>query len=475
MLRYFFTKLTQNIRLRAMALTVDDIIMATGGEVLTKGPETFMGVSIDSRTIGDGEIFFAIKGERFDGHTFLNDALARGSGAVVGLRPESLPQGKAVILVKDTLKALQDLAYFKRMKLDIPVVAVTGSNGKTTTKEMAYAILSKRFRSLKNEGNLNNHIGLPLSLIRLDHDHEAVVLEMGMNALGEIRRLCDIAVPTHGIITNIGAAHLGRLGSYSAVRDAKLEILHGLNIAIVNADDRFLIEGIDEAETFNGDVITFSINNESQVRARGIESSDKGSSFVLELMEMGTIPVQLPVQGIFNVYNALAAAAAGYSLGVSPEEIKAALESFSPCSMRFTINKVDGITMIDDSYNANPSSMEASVKELIRMGSGGRSVAVLGDMRELDEFAEQAHRDLGKMIAEYGVNIFIAVGEMMSLAAEACISTKSTGSKTEVYSFRDSEEANRNIMDILKQGDIVLIKGSRSTHMDKVAARIRGR
>lgn len=458
-----------------MAVTMEEIVQATGGEVLTGGPGTFSGVSIDSRKIGEGEIFFAIKGERFDGHSFLDDALMKGNGAVVGSRPGKLPQGKAVILVRDTLKALQDLAHYKRMKLDIPVLAVTGSNGKTTTKEMAYAVLSKRYRTLRNEGNMNNHIGLPISLIGLDREHEAAVLEMGMNAPGEIRRLCEIAVPTHGIITNIGAAHLGRLGSFNAIRDAKLEILHSLHVVIANTDDQFLMEGIHEAEMFSGEVITFSIKNDSHVMAKKVMANDAGSSFELEFRGEGSVPVNLPVQGIFNVYNALAAAAAGHSLGVPPETIKNALESFRPFNMRFTIGAVEGMTLIDDSYNANPTSMEASLKELFRIGSGCRTVAVLGDMGELDAFAEKAHRDIGRMIGESGVSVFIAVGQMMGLAADACRAAAGHVPKTEIYTFGDAEEAAREIMGILRRGDIVLIKGSRSARMDKVAERIRGK
>ena len=243
-------------------LTTDDIIKATGGELLKENHGTFSGVSIDSRTIGEGELFFAIRGERFDGHDFLNEALSKGGGAVVDSRYAAMPDNRVIIYVKDTLRALQDFAHFLRMKMDIPVIAITGSNGKTTTKEMLYSILSQRFKTLKNAGNLNNHIGLPLSLTRLEPDHEVVVLEMGMNAAGEIRRLCEIAVPTHGVVTNIGSAHLGMLGSHEAIRDAKLEILERVEVAVVNADDSFLMQGISEAEKFKGEIVTFSINNE---------------------------------------------------------------------------------------------------------------------------------------------------------------------------------------------------------------------
>jgi UDP-N-acetylmuramoyl-tripeptide--D-alanyl-D-alanine ligase len=455
-----------------MALTADEIIKATGGELLSENSERFKGVSIDSRTIGKGEVFFALRGEKFDGHDFLDEALSGGSGAVLESVPAVLPEGKVVIRVKDTLRALQDLAHFLRMKHDIPVIAITGSNGKTTTKEMTYLVLSKRFRTLKNEGNLNNHIGLPLSLTRLENDAEAVVLEMGMNAPGEIRRLCEVAVPTHGIITNIGSAHLGRLGSYQAVRRAKLEILRGLNVAVLNADDAFLLEGIAEESGFNGDIVTFSVKNDSHVMAKEIRAAERGAGFILQFRESEGVPVNLNVHGLFNVYNALAAAATGFSLDIPPEDIKDALESFRGCSMRFEIKKIKGITLINDSYNANPSSMKESLQEMLRLGAKGRTVAVLGDMGELDEFSEEEHRNIGHLIARTGVDVFISVGPMMSAAAKECMTTKGKKNGSGIHTFRDADEANENIMDLLREGDTVLIKGSRVMRMEKIAERV---
>jgi UDP-N-acetylmuramoyl-tripeptide--D-alanyl-D-alanine ligase len=455
-----------------MTLTTDEIIKATGGELLTENSKTFSGASIDSRTIGEGELFFAVRGERFDGHNFLNEALLKGGGAVVDSRSPAMPKNRVIICVKDTLKALQDFAHFLRMKMDIPVVAITGSNGKTTTKEMLYSILSRRFKTLKNEGNLNNHIGLPLSLMRLEPDHEAVVLEMGMNAPGEIRRLCEIAVPTHGVITNIGAAHLGMLGSYEAIRDAKLEMLDRVGVAVLNADDVFLMQGVTEVKKFSGEIITFSINNESHVMAKDVQATGKGSSFKLEFKGEGIIAVDLNIHGVFNIYNALAASAVCFSLGIKIDEIKTALEDFRAFPMRFEIIESEGITVINDSYNANPSSMEGSLKELVRPGIGGRRVAVLGDMLELNEFSEDAHRNLGKMISEMNVDVFIAVGRMMELAVEECIKSKGGKALPEVYTFKDADDVNSDIINIVKRGDTVLVKGSRSMRMEKIAGRI---
>jgi len=453
-------------------LTTDDIIKATGGELLNKNTGTFTGVSIDSRTIGEGELFFAIRGERFDGHDFLNEALSKGGGAVVDSRSAAVPDNKVIIYVKDTLGALQDFAHFLRMKMDIPVIAITGSNGKTTTKEMLYSILSQRFKTLKNAGNLNNHIGLPLSLARLESDHEVIVLEMGMNAAGEIRRLCEIAVPTHGVITNIGSAHLGMLGSYEAIRDAKLEILDRVEVAVLNADDSFLMQGISEAEKFKGEIGTFAINSESHVMAKDVQATGKGSSFRLEFKGEGTTNVDLNIHGVFNIYNALAASAVCFSLGIKIDEIKTALEGFRSFPMRFEITKSAGITVINDSYNANPSSMEGSLRELTRQETGGRRVVVLGDMLELNEYSEVEHRSLGRLISEMKIDIFIAVGEMMNMAAEECTKAKSGRPIPVIYAFKNSDEASREIMNILKEGDTVLVKGSRATRMEKIAGRI---
>ncbi|MEW6599626.1 MAG: UDP-N-acetylmuramoyl-tripeptide--D-alanyl-D-alanine ligase [Nitrospirota bacterium] len=449
-------------------LSVEDIIEATGGRLLSEDAGSFDGVSIDSRKISEGDVFFAIKGERFDGHDFLESALLKCRGAVVGMKPESFPGGKVIILVNDTLRSLQDLAHFLRMRLDIPVVAVTGSNGKTTTKEMIYGMLSAKFRTLKNEGNLNNHIGLPLSLTKLNPYDEAIVLEMGMNAAGEIRRLCEIAGPTHGVITNVGSAHVGRLGSYEAVRAAKLEILERVSVAVVNNDDAFLMKGIEELPDFSAETITFGINNASDVMAKDLKVSQTGSAFMLATREAENVWVSLNVPGIFNVYNALAASAVAVSLGLGNGEIKTALEAYRGVPMRFEIMNIKGITVINDSYNANPSSMEKSVKELVRIGAGGRKVAVLGDMRELDAFAEKEHRSAGDMVRETGVDVFVAVGEMMALAAEECRKAKVGNAAPEVYTFEDVNSAKKNIMDILRKGDTVLVKGSRSMSMEKI-------
>jgi UDP-N-acetylmuramoyl-tripeptide--D-alanyl-D-alanine ligase len=457
-------------------LTIEKIIKATGGELLTQESMTFYGVSIDTRTIKERDLFFAIRGDRFDGHDFLEDALAKGGGAVVDTKPGKLPQGKVLIYVGDTLRSLQDLAHYLREERDIPVVAVTGSNGKTTTKEMLYSILSKKYKTLKNEGNLNNHIGLPLSLMKLDPADEMIVLEMGMNASGEIRKLCEIARPSHGVITNIGAAHLGMLGSYEAVRAAKLEIVDGLSVVAVNADDMFLMQGLNEISDFNGQTITFALkktnhdgtSHNANVTAGDLKPTDEGTDFELEYAGKDPVRISLRVHGLFNIYNALAAAAVSLSLGMDMEDIKAGLEDYSAFPMRFEITKKNDITIINDSYNANLSSTRESILELVRLGSGGRKVAVLGDMLELGEFADASHREVGRTIVDMGIDIFIAVGEKMGLAAGECINSRGINKFPDVYCFNDAESAGREISGIVHQRDTILIKGSRSMKMEKV-------
>ncbi len=461
-------------------LTSEEIIEATGGELISENPGSFTGISIDSRTISAGEIFFALKGAKFDGHDFLEDACSRGSGAVIDTADSKLPKGKIVIYVNDTLKALQDLARFRRMKQNIPVVAITGSNGKTTTKEITHRILSSRFKVLKNEGNLNNHIGLPLSLAKVTPDIEVVVLELGMNATGEIKRLCEIAMPSHGIITNIGLAHVGELGDIASIRSAKFEVLQGLAVAVLNADDSFLMEGFQSlvnSNGFEGKVLTFSINNDSNVRAENISATEKGSSFILKVDDGKSAVITLNIFGMFNIYNALAASAVCLSLGITIEEIKNALESYSAFPMRFEVVSLGNITLINDSYNANPTSMQESLKELARLKNGGRTVAILGDMAELGEFSETFHRTVGAMLFALGIDVFVAVGEMMCIAAEESMRARSSkykdSSGLKTYCYKTSDEASQNVPKIIGEGDVVLLKGSRAMSMEKIVKGIR--
>jgi UDP-N-acetylmuramoyl-tripeptide--D-alanyl-D-alanine ligase len=439
-------------------LTVTDIIAATGGKVVRMTPDSFTGISIDSRKTGEGELFIALRGSRFDGHDFLGEALKTGAGAIVSLQTGDFPEDKTIIHVKDTLKALQDIAHFMRLKRGVPVVGITGSNGKTTTKEITASVLSTAYRVLKNTGNLNNSIGLPLSLTKISDEDEVVVLEMGASASGEIRELCDIAVPNYGVLTNVSPSHLEGFGDLATVRKTKLEILDTVNIAVVNADDLFMMEGI-RGTGFKGMVVTYGIKNQADISASEIRLHEEGSSFILRAPEGKPIEISPKISGIFNIYNVLAAAAVGYLFHIDPADMKKSIDSFEGVPMRLEFRDWEGTRVISDVYNANPASMEEALKELVRT-RGRRAIAVLGDMLELGAYEEEAHRKIGRLLSELGVEIFITVGPRMALAASEF--------KGVVHTLSSASEAGRLLSEIRREGDTILIKGSRAMHMEKV-------
>ncbi len=442
-------------------LLVDEIVKATGGKVLYANREEFTGLSIDSRATGDGELFVALKGERFDGHDFLGDALKKGAGAIVGREPERVFEGRTLVCVSDTLRALQDIARHMRSSMDVPVVGVTGTNGKTTTKELVASVLGQRHRVLKTSGNLNNHIGVPLCISRMQGDETAMVIEMGSNAEGDIRLLCDIARPDVGVVTNVGPAHLEGFGSLEMVRKTDLEILEYVKTVTVNADDIFLLEGV---KGFSGKIVTYGIGNKSDVSAEGIELSEKGTRFMIHFPDGRKLQVDLVIPGMVNVYNSLAAASVGFELGMNKEQIKCGLESFRGVPMRLEIKEVSGALVISDVYNANPASMEEAVKELIRL-KRRRAIAVLGDMLELGSFSESAHRELIRELSPRGVDILIAVGGQMKRAASEFGGVG--------YEADDAQTAGSMLSRIIAEGDTVLIKGSRGMRMEMVLANIK--
>lgn len=441
-------------------IILDDILNATGGKLINKVTDSFSGVSIDSRTIKEGELFFALRGERLDGHDFLKDALSKGSGAVVhklGSDNNNF-ENKTIILVSNTLLALQKLALYIRIMKNVPVIAVTGSNGKTTTKELIAAILSKKYKVLKNQGNLNNHIGLPLSLTGLEDEHNIVVLEMGASARGDIKELCRIAIPDCGVLTNIGTSHIEGFKDIETIRDTKLEILETVKSVIVNVDDRFLIEGIYISQ-FKGVIIRYGIENSAEVRASDIKLFEKGSRFLLRLGDKGTIKVRTKLAGRFNIYNILAASAVGYFFNVDIEDIKMAIEEFEGVPMRLRIVDRNGLKFMVDVYNANPASMEAVIYELARIKSG-RAIAVLGDMLELGDISVDAHRYLGRLLKDLKIEVLIGVGKFMEYAVKEFMG--------EAYLINSSEEAGELLRHIMKDGDTILVKGSRGMKMEKV-------
>jgi UDP-N-acetylmuramoyl-tripeptide--D-alanyl-D-alanine ligase len=437
-------------------LRTDDIIKATGGQILSGRAREFTGLSIDSRTVGEGELFVALQGDNFDGHDFIHDALKKAGGAIVHHRPALISGEKTVISVANTLVALQDIAHYFRLGAGIPVIGITGTNGKTTTKEFIASILGKSRKVLKTTGNLNNHIGLPLCISRMKGDEDVMVLEMGSNAEGDIKLLCDIASPDYAVITNVGPAHLEGFGNLETVRKTDLEILDYVETAVVNADDLFLLEG---TRAFNGTLITYGLGDKADVRARDILQEMRRTSFTLCLPGGMDMRIDLGLAGKFNVYNALAAAALAHRYGAGPLEIKEGLESFTGVPMRLEVREILGALIINDVYNANPASMEEALKELARLKKE-RAIAVLGDMLELGVYSGEAHRRLVKQAADSGVDIIISVGKETGDASRTF-----TGS---CFRTESAEEARTVLLGILEEGDTVLIKGSRGMRMERV-------
>lgn len=433
--------------------------------------EAFSGVSTDSRAIEPGQLFVALEGPNFDGHNFILDAIGSGASAAVirqGFRLAAKPEA-CLIETEDTTRALGDLAAAWRREHSALVAAVTGSNGKTTTKEMLAAILAERHRILKNQGNYNNDIGLPLTLLKLSADHTACVVEMGMNSPGEIARLTEIAAPEVGVVTNVGPAHLGKLGSMEAIAAAKAELFQGLSpaaTAVVNLDDPLLAP---YADRLSCGVLTFGLNDKAQVRGSDVSALGSKVTFTLDLPVGQPVRVRLAAPGRHNVMNALAAAATAYALGQGAEAIQAGLESFAPVKGRLQVTRSFwGYTVIDDTYNANPASLAAGLETLMDMAGSRRKALILGDMRELGPTAPQLHHQAGEKAVELGCQIILAVGER---AEHVTAGALAAGLSQELaQSFADQDALVWAAREILKEDDVVLVKGSRSAGMERVVA-----
>lgn len=450
-------------------LKTEDILTATRGTILCEGQGTYTGVSIDSRTIGDGELFVALQGVRSDGHQHLSAALERGAGALVSIAPHELPTGKTIIRVGNPLRALQELAQYLRQKRAISVIAVTGTNGKTTTKELIASIFSAEFgqrKVLKTGGNLNNHIGLPLCISRMEGDEDIMVLEMGSNAAGDIRLLCDIARPDYAVMTNVGPAHLEGFGSLETVRDTDLEVLGYAGTFATNADDLFLMAGLmhGPAAGYTGKTITYGIDSAADVAARDIRLHEKGSDFLLCLPGGTEFAIHFQLSGRFNISNALAAASIAFSAGASPDSLKKGLEAFTGVPMRLETRELGGMLIISDVYNANPASMQEAIRELVRL-KRVRTIAVLGDMLELGSYTETAHSGIVVLLNDLNVEMLICVGKEMQKASAAF--------RGNCYRADDSFQAGSILADVVREGDTVLLKGSRGMQMEQVLGELK--
>lgn len=456
-----------------MILTVEEILQATRGKLLQGNENTFQGISTDSRTVLEGELFIALKGARFDGHYYALEALKKNAGGLLidedrlGDIRRNGYRSRAVIAVKDTLAALGDIARSWRRKYKTPVVALTGSNGKTTTKEMIAACLETTFPILKTKGNLNNLIGVPLTLLGLTEKERVVVLEMGMNVPGEIRRLTEIAEPDVGLITNIQSVHLEGVGTLEKLKEEKGELYRKMRrdgTILVNQDDARVV---DLASDYPGQKITLGIEHPAEVMAKEIQlQGAEGTSFTL-ILEGEVVEIHLPLLGRQFIPNALSAMAVACLFGVEVKEAKRALENFQPFPMRMEVVPLQGgKTVINDAYNANPYSMEFALETLVEVKGKGRAIAVLGDMLELGSFEHEAHQRIGQKVSQLSIDFLLAMGEQASVVLESAV--RYGFPKERALRVESHSEAASLLRQITREGDWILVKGSRRMTMEKI-------
>jgi UDP-N-acetylmuramoyl-tripeptide--D-alanyl-D-alanine ligase len=421
-----------------------------------------MGYSIDSRTLTAGDLFIAIAGERFDGHEYVQAALEKGAvGAIVAAGKDVTGDPSRLLPVEDTVKALQLLGAAARRLWGKPLLAVTGSAGKTTTKEILAHILATRFRVMKSSGNLNNHIGLPLQLLKLEAEHDLAVVEMGMNHAGEIRALGALAHHDLAVVTTVAPVHLEFFGSLKEIARAKYEIietLHSGGVAVLNADDEYVCQF---GRDFKGKVVTFGIKRAADVSAHNIKlNGAEGSTFDLVAGSVEE-PVTFPLVGEHNIYNALAAAAAAIERGLTPSQAAIALSSIAPPDKRGQVVQIGGATIINDCYNSNPRALAAMVDTLASM-KAQRRILVVGEMLELGPTAEALHRESGKHAAEKKIDLVIGVRGMARAVAEAAC-----GAGTQAQFVETPEQAGEWLAQNLRPGDAVLLKASRGVKLER--------
>lgn len=455
----------------ASPFDLHDLLRWTGGAQLAGRSEARLtGVSIDTRSVQPGQLFVAIRGPNHDSHRYLAQAAEAGAAALLveseHFDPSRLAPELPVVGVLDSVAALGAVAAAHRARFDGAVVAITGSSGKTTTKEMCAAVLSVAGPCLKTEGNLNNEFGLPLTLLRREDRHQRVVVEVGMNHRGEIAKLAAIARPTIAAVTNVGIAHIEFLGSQDEIGHEKGDLYASLGpdgVAVVNRDDpRVCSEAAAKAP---GACVGFGLSD-ADVHASNVRFEDGGFSFTLATPE-GRAPVHVAGLGDTTVINALAAAAVGVAARVPLGEIVTGLGRYEPPKGRMAQRRLEsGATVIDDSYNANPQSLHAALQSLARLAEKGRSVAVVGDMGELGELAESAHQDAGKWVAELGIDFLFAFGERAGCVADAA---RAAGmDAAHIHTGSDHAEVGHRVREILGPEDWVLVKGSRAMKMEKI-------
>jgi len=458
-----------------LRLTAADVAGTTGGSLVSGDPASSIGgFSIDSRLLVAGDMFFAIAGPRFDGHDFVGAALDRGAaGAVVSRIPEPPPVHGVVIVVDDTVRALQVLARSIRRRSGAAVVAVTGSAGKTTTKEAAAAMLGARYKVFRNQGNLNNHIGLPLSLLDLRHRPEIAVVELGMNHAGEIRTLVGIAEPDVRVWTNVAEVHTEFFASLDAVADAKAEILEGATpttLLVANADDPLVMA---RARAFAGRVMTFGFDPAADVSARDLEERALDGLAALLRTPAGEAPIRIPLLGRANVANVLAAACVAVHFEVPLSVVVERAAALKPAAHRGEVLRLaGGVTLVDDSYNSNPRALRGVLEVIAREDRVARRIAVLGEMLELGRQSRTLHEISGRAAAAANLRYLITVGGEAARALGESAAAAGMSSD-DVFHVGTSEEAADTVMTLVRAGDLVLVKGSRGIRTDVVVDRLK--
>lgn len=446
-------------------LSIKEIAAACGGRLINPSETVISHISTDSRDIKEGSLFIPIVGEKFDGHSFIEDTLKKGAASF--LSQKEINTDKTYVLVEDTLKALGDIAAYYRGLFDIPVVGITGSVGKTTTKDMIAAVLSVKYNVVKTKGNFNNHIGLPLTVFGIDETTQAAVLEMGMNHFGEISYLGRIAKPTTAVITNSGVSHIENLGSREGILKAKCEIFESLSPMgkkILNGDCNMLSTLRDKEDR----TVFYGLDPKNDIYAEDIRFISLEETEFKIVMDGEKIPVRISSSGKHMVQNALGAAAVGRELGLDHAEIAKGLESFTPGDKRMDIIKTDRYTIINDTYNANPQSVKAGLDVIAPLE--GRSAAILGEMLELGENSKKFHREVGEYAGSIGIDLLCGIGNENVL--ETTLGASFGGVK-KVFYFKTKEEFFENVKKVLKKNDTVLIKASRGAKFEEITDKLK--
>lgn len=487
-------------------LSIEEIVEATKGELLC-GSEKLQihAVSTNSKEVEEGTLFVPIIGERVDAHTFIPSVIEAGGTAIITSKKIDLSlmkENQAVIQVVDTKEALQDLAAYYRSKFDIPVIGITGSVGKTTTKEMIATALETKYRVLKTAGNMNSQIGLPLTIFRIDHTHEVAVIEMGISEPDEMSKLARVAKPTHAVITNIGVSHIGQLGSRENIRKEKMNIVNEFgedSCLFVNGTDDMLMQILPYSEYLkvsdkektqkcdnidvsnatheslcHADVVTFGCKKDCMYYATDVTISNGHTKFYLqntvEEVKSQENQIELQVLGEHNIYNALVAIAIANKLGISTSVAKQGLKEYLPLAMRGEIMKANGITVIDDTYNASPDSMRGGINVLLELENIRRRFAVLADVLELGEHSYSCHYGVGEYIAKKNIDEVVTIGEEAKAIVKAI---EDANVNITYHSFDSNQEAINYLKENLKPDDAVLVKGSRGMRTDEIVTALK--